>query len=177
MSRGRAVDSHRRLLALWPRLFGYALSLAQVRDQAEDLLQEAAVRALAAAAVPRDERAFAVWCFTILRHAWIDRLRRQRIVVFEPLPEEPTGDEAAQPLEYPFAAERLQDKLALREALGRLPSHHREVLLLVDLAGFSYREVSDVLGVPLGTVMSRVSRARRQLLAVLAGEYTRVAAQ
>ncbi len=155
------------LLALWPRLFAYALALTRNRDQAEDLLQDCALRALSTGSPPRGERPMAVWFFAVLRNAWIDQQRRQRVVTFEPL-----QDDAVAPMEYPGPVARLDDRVALHEAFGRLSPRHREILALVDVAGFSYQEAAALLSIPGGTVMSRLSRARRALLEELASERT-----
>ena len=164
MTRQEARQVRAALLEAWPRLFAYALALTRDRGQAEDLLQDCAVKVLGAEGAPTAERALRVWFHAILRHAWIDRLRRQRVVVFEPLRE----DDAGQPVEYPSAALRLDDVMALRDALAGLSVPHRDIVALVDLAGFSYQEAAEILAVPIGTVMSRVSRARRALLEALA---------
>lgn len=155
----RARRLHAALLEHWPRLFAYALALTQNREQAEDLLQDCAVRTLTTGSPPRGDRPLALWFFAVLRNGWIDQRRRQRIVAFEPLP-----DDAGLPVEYPGPAERLEDGVALREAFARLSPNHREIVALVDLAGFGYQEVAELLAIPPGTVMSRVSRARRALL-------------
>jgi RNA polymerase sigma-70 factor (ECF subfamily) len=163
MSEERDPDWLRRaLLDAWPRLFAHALALTHNRDRAEELLQDCALKVLATARAPSEPRALRLWFYTVLRHAWIDQLRRQRIIVFEPLQEE-----LPEQREYPAAAARLDDAVALREAFQRLSPQHREVVALVDLAGFSYQETAAILAVPIGTVMSRVSRARRALIEAL----------
>ena len=168
MPRNRTGDQsearrlHGALLDAWPRLFAYALALTHSRDRAEELLQDCALKVLSAARAPVEARALRLWLYTVMRHAWIDQLRRQRIVVFEPLQEE-----LPEAREYPAAAARLDDAVALREAFRRLSPQHREILALVDLAGFSYQEAAAILAVPIGTVMSRVSRARRALIEAL----------
>ena len=133
--------------------------LTQDRDLAEDLLQECAIRALSTAHAPRGDRPVLLWFFAVLRNAWIDHCRRQRIVAFEPLEEE-----TPLPADYPGPVARLDDRVALQEAFARLSPPHREIVVLVDLAGFGYQEVAELLAIPPGTVMSRVSRARRALL-------------
>lgn len=159
---GEAERLRAALLEAWPRLFAHALALTHNRDRAEELLQDCALKVLATTRAPGEPRALRLWFYTVLRHAWIDQLRRQRIIVFEPLQEE-----LPEQREYPAAAARLDDAVALREAFQRLSPQHREVVALVDLAGFSYQETAAILAVPIGTVMSRVSRARRALIEAL----------
>lgn len=144
------------------RLYGFALSLAGSPDDAEDLVQECGVRALAARRAPRDEPAYRAWLFTILRNAFLDRLRRRsEIPVEEPEAEVPPLDWSAIAREE----QRLVNVLTVRAGLARLPLAQREIIALVDIAGFSYAEAAAQLGVPVGTVMSRLSRARQALLA------------
>ncbi len=153
-----------RLARHLPTLSTYAMALTRDRERAQDLVQASALRALRAARVPDSDSAFRVWLLRICRNLHIDELRRMRL---EP---EPCADpdEASQPPPDPAALQdRVADVLSVHQALARLPVHHREVIVLVDLVGFSYREAGEALGVPPGTVMSRLSRARAALLRLL----------
>lgn len=142
------------------RLFGYALSLTNDREPARDLVQECALKALSAARVPRDEAAYRAWLFRILRNAFLDHRRRAGrlgpIVEFDEN-EIANGD-------IWRGDDRLISTLTVRLSMAKLSSAHREVIAAVDIAGFSYAETADFLGVPVGTVMSRLSRARLALL-------------
>jgi RNA polymerase sigma-70 factor, ECF subfamily len=141
------------------RLFGYGLSLTGNREEAGDLLQECAVRALSARSVPDGEPARRAWLFRILRNAWIDQHRRRRVVELVELDEGRCDDHVL------WSGERgIIDAIAVRQALARLPVAYREIVSLVDLVGFSYSEAAELVGVPIGTVMSRLSRARKALL-------------
>lgn len=151
------------LLAHRVRLFGYALSLAGDRETAEDLLQDCAVKALAAARVPADAPAVRAWLFRILRNAWIDRGRRLGQVALVALDEA-----AAQEAPDAVCDRRMIDVVTVRQALETLSPTGREVVALVDFAGFSYQDAAEILDVPVGTVMSRLSRARAQLMAAIA---------
>jgi RNA polymerase sigma-70 factor (ECF subfamily) len=154
--------SEKRLKPYYGRLFGYAISLSQNRDTAHDLFQECMVRALSARSVPEQESAFRAWLFVIMRNLWIDRARsRQRKSTKE---DEVANDQAVNPEPLDIA---LVTGLSVRQAFGRLSVEHREILALVDISGFSYAEAASMLTVPRGTVMSRVSRARRALAALL----------
>lgn len=144
----------------WERLFSYALRLSGSRDGAADLLQSCATKALAASPPEEAERVRA-WLFAILRNIWIDEHRG--------------GETSAHAAEEAFEDEqwrhddRLIAAITVRQALERLDPPHREIIELVDLAGFRYGEAADILGVPVGTVMSRLSRARLLLLNAIEG--------
>lgn len=154
-------DVRARLAAYLTRLFGYAVSLTRDEDRARDLVQECALRALKAKAVPVDESAFRAWLFTIVRHAAIDAHRRAR---HQPLGAETVS--AANPEIWTFDDSTIA-AVTVRQGLRQLSEEAREVIALVDIAGFSYAEAAGVLQVPVGTVMSRLSRARRALLTLI----------
>ena len=145
------------------RLYRYALSLCRHEDDARDLVQAAAVKALSSRRTPRDEPAYRAWLFRILRNDFLDGLRRKRWAEAFLIDDAEDGAAGAA-MEYWGGDERFINVVSVRLALDRLPALHREILTLVDIAGFGYREAADMLGVPVGTVMSRVSRARRRLL-------------
>jgi RNA polymerase sigma-70 factor (ECF subfamily) len=150
------------------RLFGYALTLAQDHDVAEDLTQEAMVRALSARQAPVDEPAFRAWLFRILRNKFIDDARRHGRNAI-PLDEVP-------PAETVFTedfSDQVISVVTVRAAMARLAVAHREVLSLIDIAGLSYGEAADVLQVPSGTIMSRISRARQALAVEISGSNVR----
>jgi RNA polymerase sigma-70 factor (ECF subfamily) len=149
----------RRIEEYLSRLLGYALSLTTDRDAAEELVHECAVRSLAAKRVPDDEPAYRAWLFRILRNAFLDQVRNAGREFAAPN-EEPKVDGSAV-WDYD---DRLISVLTVRAAMARLAPHHREIIALVDLAGFSYGEAATILEVPRGTVMSRLSRARGALL-------------
>lgn len=157
------MDQRGRITPYMKRLYGYAYSLTGNADRARDLAQDCAVKALSAGNVPVDEPAYRSWLFRILRNQFIDGLRRDRraAYIFE---NEPSGPEQ---MEYTGDHERLVDRVAIGQAFEKLDTRQREILSLVDVAGLSYRETSEVLGIPAGTVMSRISRARGRLLEIL----------
>lgn len=146
------------------RLFGYARALTQDADVAADLYQDTVLRAIASRAAPAAERAFRAWLFSIMRNRWIDRLRAERRQ-----PEIDALDDDTVAAEFiPMGFESvLVNQLAVRQAFARLTLQQRDVLTLVDVGGFSYEEAAEMLGVPRGTIMSRVSRARQALYALL----------
>ncbi len=149
---------HDRLIELMPQLKAYAFALVRDRDRAGDLVQETAARALAARNVPADARSYRAWLFAILRNAAIDLLRHARLEEGDPLGEtSPT---------WPLDDSRVAI-ITVRQALATLTPEAREILALVDVAGFTYAEASEFLDVPVGTVMSRLSRARAALLSAV----------
>ena len=141
------------------RLFGYALSLANDRDLALELVQDCMVKALAARECPEHEAAYRAWLFRILRNAAIDRLRNGTPAPLSLEDEPDVADPTSLRVE-----ESLINRLTVRSGMARLSGAHREIIALIDIAGFSYSETAGILDVPLGTVMSRASRARRALL-------------
>lgn len=155
-------DGGDRLEAYLGRLFGYAFSLTNDRDLALELIQDCMVKALAARAAPADEAAYRAWLFRILRNAAIDRWHNGAPATLSLEDEPDIADPASLRVE-----ESLINRLTVRAGLSCLSGAHREIIALVDMAGFSYAEAAALLEVPVGTVMSRVSRARRALLAAI----------
>ena len=141
------------------RLFGYALSLAGDRDLALELVQDCMVKALAAREPPAPEAAYRAWLFRILRNAAIDRLYNGTPASLS-LEDQP---EIADPTSL-RVEESLINRLTVRSGIARLSGAHRDIIALIDIAGFSYAEAAGLLDLPLGTVMSRLSRARHALL-------------
>lgn len=147
------------------RLYRYAFSLCRDEDAARDLVQQCAVKALAARSVPADEAAYRAWLFIILRNALIDDRRRHRSA--ESAREAAAEGEYRPELEFWREDERLINTVSVKQAMGKLGENDREIIGLVDLGGLSYAEAAGVLDIPVGTVMSRISRARGRLLALL----------
>jgi len=149
------------LVALLPRLRRFARALTRNAHDADDLVQLALERALAHAAQRRPEMQLAGWVFGILRNAWVDeqRARGRRARLFAP---EESGGELAD--ESGSAAPEM---LAVQEALERLPEEQRVVVALVLVEGLSYKEAAHIIEVPIGTVTSRLARARETLQVLL----------
>ena len=148
------------LVRLLPNLRRYALSLARRPDLAEDLVQITVERAIAHAGTRDPAQRLEPWLFRILRNAFIDMTRRQRSegtrVDITENPDILSTDGTA-------ATEARLMLQATRAAMGRLPADQAEILTLVCIEGLSYAEAAEVLGLPKGTVMSRLSRARLAL--------------
>ncbi len=146
------------------RLFGYAFALCKDVELAGELVQDCAIKALSALSVPTDEAAYRAWLFRIARNLYIDRLRRQKS-------ERTAQEDFEPPLGQPLNLENaVVNAISVRQALLRLSQNQREIIVLVDVGGFSYAEAAEVLGLPTGTVMSRLSRARQALIAQLSDD-------
>jgi RNA polymerase sigma-70 factor (ECF subfamily) len=151
------------LLVWLPQLQRYARALTGDPAWAEDLVQDTLERALNKWRRGSDGNLRA-WLLTLLRHRFIDQLRARREVAV---------DEENAPWQTMPAPEGEVSGLLLRDvqrALYRLPVEQREVLLLVALEGLSYQEAAKVLAAPVGTVMSRLARAREHMRVLLADE-------
>jgi RNA polymerase sigma-70 factor, ECF subfamily len=154
-----AHDPHAALPALLPRLVAFARTLVGDAELARDLVQEAAARAIAARRVPQDAPAYRAWMFRIVRNAAIDELRRLQ-------PARPPDPVIATVDLWRFDDARIA-KITVEQGLAALDAAQREIIALIDIAGFSYAEAADILAAPIGTVMSRISRARLALLAAV----------
>ena len=151
----------RDLIAILPRLQRYALTLCRSTTTADDLVQGACLKALSRAASWRPGTRFDAWMFRILRNHWIDGVRHNSVE--DEYADLATGGDAL----TPATESQLLDHLTLnkvKEAIAQLPTEQREVLMLVCVEDLSYRAAADALEIPIGTVMSRLARARRRLL-------------
>ncbi len=140
----------------------YRIAYAWCHDPAlaDDLVQEALSKAWARRAQLRDAAALKGWLVSIMNHCWMDHLRRRRD--FDDV--EDWQDELESAAESPEACcDRDRVIACVRAAVARLPLGQRQVLTLVDLEEFGYAEVAQILAIPVGTVMSRLSRARASL--------------
>lgn len=156
------MDEAERLVELIPRLRRYARALVGERAGADDLVQDTLERAWSKLHLYRRGTDLRAWLFTVMHNVHVNKLRAAR-------PTDPL-DEA-----MPELAQRAvqADALLVRDldrAIARLPADQRAVLLLVTLEEMSYEEVARTLGIPIGTVMSRLSRAREKLRALMLGQ-------
>ena len=149
--------------------FNYARWLTKNEAEAEDVVQDACVRAMRYFSSLRDDDARA-WLFTIVRNTWYSRVSR-RASLMEATPLDGTRDERPDDAPDPEALLLQRHTVArVRTALEELPVDFREVVVLRELEGLSYKEIAAVVRVPIGTVMSRLARARERLLALLKPE-------
>ena len=146
-----------------PRLRRYARALTGDRGRADDLVQDTLERALVKFHLWQPGSDLRAWMFTIMHNVYVNQVRANASAVVTSL-----DDEAAQPAIRASQSDRLE-VLDLQVALLRLPEEQREILLLVGLDQVTYEEAAGVLGIPIGTVMSRLSRARERLRGLLTG--------
>ncbi len=158
------ADFHKEMEACLPILWRYAYSLTRNRDAADDLVQDCVERALKKRQLWKPDGSLKSWLMTILINVYRNQLRSQK------------SRGATTPIDdlvvEPAARDTLSGRLDLNDtasALTHLADDQREVLLLVALGGLSYKEAAQALGIPLGTLMSRLGRARAQLRAIMAG--------
>lgn len=156
------MDEAQRLVDLIPRLRRYARALTGERAAADDLVQDTLERAWTKLHLYRRGTDLRAWLFTVMHNVHVNKLRATR-------PTHPLDDA------MPELAQRAPqaDALLLRDldrAIARLPADQRAVLLLVSLEDMSYEEVARTLGIPIGTVMSRLSRAREKLRVLMLGQ-------
>lgn len=156
-----ARPMHQEICELLPRLRRFARSLAGDPHDADDLVQASVERALARASQWREEQGLDAWLFGIVRNAWIDeaRSRQRRWQVFAP-PE--AGEQVGvAPMDAQEAA------MSVQAAMAQLPEDQRIVVALVLVEGLSYKAAAASLGIPIGTVTSRLARGRDALQKML----------
>jgi len=158
-----------QLIAVLPRLRRFAAGLTRSANEADDLVQAACERALAREHQFQEGTRFDSWMFRIVQTIWIDQLRARTI-------RKEDEDIAEERLGTDEPVRRVEARLALaevRRAVSLLPPDQRSTLMLVTVEGLSYKQAAEVAGVPIGTIMSRLARARiglQQLLDAGVGE-------
>ena len=150
------------LLTWVPRLRRYARALASNRDDADDLVQDTLERAWAKSALWRGVADMRGWLFSIMHNLHVDGVRRPRVAT------QAIDDDTPELATAPTQGERLA-VLDLQAALDQLPIEQKEIVLLVALEDMAYAEIATTLGIPIGTVMSRLSRGRERLRALMDG--------
>lgn len=151
------------MITLLPRLRAFARSLTGAADQADDLVQVTVEKALRNPDSYLPGTRLDSWLFRIMRNAWIDMIRARKST-------QPLDDVMAETLAGDDGRTVTESRLHLSDvhrAMATLPEEQRSVLMLVCVEGLSYREVSQALEIPQGTVMSRLSRARLALAQTL----------
>ena len=153
-----------QLAALLPRLRRFAHALSRNSADADDLTQAAIERALRSRDQWQPGTRLDSWSYRIMRNLWIDMGRVQSRRTARELPEEEGPSVGEDPRDAMAAAVDLK---RIMQAMARLPDEQREVVALILVEGFGYREVSEMLGLPIGTVSSRLVRGRTALLAMV----------
>ena len=157
------MDQDEQQLLTWvPRLRRYARALVGNRDDADDLVQDTLERAWVKSGLWHGVADMRAWLFSVMHNLHVDRVRRprlQEIAMDDSTPEVPVA---------PTQGERLA-VLDLQAALDQLPVEQKEIVLLVALEDMAYGDIAKTLGIPVGTVMSRLSRGRERLRALMEG--------
>ncbi|HUC28942.1 MAG TPA: sigma-70 family RNA polymerase sigma factor [Candidatus Acidoferrum sp.] len=161
------LDSFEELaIPLFDQLYNFAHWLTQNRDEAEDLVQETYVKALKGFSSFQLGTNFRAWIYRILRNTFLTSRKGLKVTMTVPLDFD-QQEEAPEPaIEYDTPETLLLARSShesLQRAIDELPVYFREILLLCEVEEMSYQEIADTLAVPIGTVMSRLSRARRTL--------------
>ncbi len=162
-------DPAARIGELIPRLRRYALALTGERAAADDLVQDTLERAWRKLGLWRPGSDLRAWLFTVMHNLFINQVRARRASAFGRTDGDPEATLADTAADGGADAGRRTDLMDLDRALAQLPEEQRTVLLLVGLEQFSYQEAAGVLGVPIGTVMSRLHRGRERLRVLLDG--------
>lgn len=149
-----------RLVAFLPNMRRFSISLTGSADIADDLVQAACERALAHQNSFDPATRFDAWTFRIIRNLWIDQIRRNRTAGHK---QDIADHEDSIGLSEPSDVFPRMELREVSAAIGRLSHDQREVLILVCVEDFSYRDTAALLDLPIGTVMSRLARARRNL--------------
>src|SRR5438445_6147760 len=162
---GPQSDSFEELaMPLFDQLYNFAHWLTQNREDAEDLVQETYVKSLKGFSSFQLGTNFRAWIYRILRNTFLTSRAGLRVTMTVPLDPEEDGPELAIESDTPetILFERANREL-LQGAIDELPVYFREILLLCEVEEMSYQEIAETLSVPIGTVMSRLSRARKTL--------------
>jgi RNA polymerase sigma-70 factor, ECF subfamily len=156
------------LVSALPKIMRFARALTRSGADADDLVQRTCERALRCASQRRSDTPLESWLFRIMRSVWIDEVRsrnvRSRYVAASPCNALADNVDGERQTEAKLELQRVIDEML------RLPEAERVLLQMVSVNGLTYREVADALGIPIGTVMSRLSRARLNLWARLEGK-------
>ena len=153
------IDAFEELVRLYQAdVWRFAYHMTRDRALAEDVTQEAFLRAFRFVRGFRGDSRFSSWLFRIARNCAVDAIRARRL------------EEVRDPPERPLAAGAAEARAELHAALAAVSEEHREPFLLIEVFGLSYREAADVLGVRVGTVKSRMHRARAAMMRALAVE-------
>ena len=158
---GKTEQLQTGLIELLPELRRFAYSLTCDRDAADDLTQSALERALSKSSAWDSARPLKFWVFRIARNLWLDQLRAEKVR---------GNTEDIDDAEVNIADDNLatmhttQELREVTDKMRELPEDQRLVLALVAVEGYSYKETAELLDIPVGTVMSRLSRARKTLI-------------
>lgn len=156
---GLSTDLKRQLIAALPQLRRFARTLTRSVSDADDLVQEACLTALNKSHMWDPTKPLDRWMYRIVRNLWISEMRKQKVRQGQG---QVPADEATELVSHE-SGETSMMHTQLRATIDALPSELSTILLLVSVEGYSYGEAADLLEIPVGTVMSRMHRARRVL--------------
>jgi RNA polymerase sigma-70 factor (ECF subfamily) len=161
-----AEDLRAALIRLLPRLRRFGIALTGSQADADELVQDTCERAMRRQDQLRDGSRLDAWLYEIMRNRWTDEVRWRSIRRHDDIgtAHATVGEEGER------TAEARMTLGAVRKALATLSPEHRSVLVLVCVDGLTYQEAADVLGIAVGTVMSRLSRGRRELYVAVMGD-------
>ena len=163
---GRIVESRKQLVVdQIPALRRYARALTGNRDAADELVQDCVERAWRRFYLWRRGTNVRTWLFTIMHNLHVNSIRKAKSVPVHTSLSDVDNVAHVQPIQ-----EIVVEVSNLVDGLARLPEHQREVILLVSLQEMTYQEVANVLGIPIGTVMSRLARGRERLRHIMSGD-------
>ncbi len=151
-------------MPLFDQLFNFAHWLTRDREEAEDLVQETYAKALRGFSAFQLGTNFRAWMYRILRNTFLTSRTGLKATMTVPLDAEDAGPEVAIEPETPetILIERSNTQL-MQNAIDELPVHFKEIILLCEIEEMSYQEIAEALSIPIGTVMSRLSRGRKML--------------
>lgn len=167
MSPSDTPEFQAALVEVLPHLRAFARYLTRRREQGDDLVNDTVVRALSAADQFQPGTNFRAWMFMILRNLYYNQGRKNRIIV-------PIDDMESTVLSVPPSQQAALEFCDFRRAFWQLGDDHREVLILVGASGLSYEETAEICGCAVGTIKSRVSRARSELIKILSEDRLKV---
>ncbi len=147
------------LVRFLPRMRRFAVTLTRNANDADDLVQEACERAITKAHLRPPQAGFESWVYTMMRNMWIDEIRKRKVRMGKGVVDFTEQDE----LNIGPSGEDAIYINQIKEMIQSMPEGLSSVFLLVNVEGHSYREAADILGIPIGTVMSRLSTARLRL--------------
>ena len=155
-----------RLEQMRERLLRLALSWTRSRDRAEDLVQDCFTRSLEKSGSLQDESCLEIWVTRIMSRLYLDQTRRKNLEVIDKDFEQ-ICDDRSDPVKF---AESIEFLDRIEVALGKISDESRQIVTLIDIGGYSYAECAQILEVPVGTIMSRLSRGRDRLAKLIMAE-------
>jgi RNA polymerase sigma-70 factor (ECF subfamily) len=163
------TNIHEEMLRCVDALYGYAMTLTHDPTEAEDLVQDTYMQGTLHCERLRPDSNVKAWMFTIMRNRWLKQLRHaacgpEFVALDDVVMERWMADSDQEP---GHLCERIWEREEIRAALKQLPVGQREIILLRDIEGFSYKEMAEMVNCPVGTIMSRLSRARAKFKVLL----------